>query len=95
MAIKVKEILKSVNSYTRGNDGTINATDEFKAHFTTQLTELKDTLKNDDKTVSEVIKTIDDLVFNLLDYRYNIVDYCHYSDDDDDNSTAHAHLRLK
>lgn len=30
MSIKIKEILENVNSYTRGNDGKINATDEFK-----------------------------------------------------------------
>lgn len=77
IAIKVKEILTSVKSYTRGNNGQVNATDEFKTRFTAQLAELKNTLKNDDKTVSELTSTIDDLVFNLLDYRYNIVDYCH------------------
>lgn len=93
MSIKIKEILENVNSYTRGNNGKINATDEFKNLYRENVAKLKEILEDENKTSTELIKSLDDLVYTILDYRYNIVDYGHYSDDNDDNGRSHLMVR--
>jgi len=93
MAINVKEILEKVDSYTRGNDGKINATAEFKKLCNDNLIKINEVLKNDNETSEELIKSLDNLVYAILDYRYNIVDYGHYSDDTEDNGRCHLYVR--
>lgn len=84
MAIDVKEIKECVSSYTRGNDGKMNATEEFKRLAKENLDKLKEVLNNDDATAKELVNSLDSLVYAILDYRYNIADYSQYSDDDKD-----------
>lgn len=57
------------------------------------VAKLKEILKDENKTSTELIKSLDDLVYTILDYRYNIVDYGHYSDDNDDNGRSHLMVR--
>ena len=87
-SIKVKEIKEKVYSYTRGNDGNINATVDFKKMYN-YFSKFKEVLKDDDKTSTELLHSLDDLIYCILDYRYNIVDYGHYSKNDVDNGRCH------
>ena len=92
MSVLVKEIVENVNSYTRGHNGELNATTEFKQLSNLNLVKIKEVLKNENATSKELIKSLDDLVYTILDYRYNIVDYLHYTDDPDDNGRAHLRV---
>jgi hypothetical protein len=92
MAIKVKEVVENVRSYTRDNDGDVNATEEFKKLSKEKLATLKEVLGNEEATSTDLINSLDELVYAILDYRYNIVDYGHYTDDDDDNGRSHLRV---
>lgn len=99
MAIKVKEIVEQVMSFSDGDKDvngwteTIekNATDEFKEIYNKRQKELKSVLDNDDATSTELIESLDNLVGCILGYRYNIVDYGHYCEDEDEHR---CHLKL-